>query len=200
MLCCPVVCLPRIAGVVSFVLAFVLLGAADASAVIVPGKGMHGVRLGQSKATVRARLGVKPEKPECGTVFAIRMNPDGTTTFWKSRRECRYQFRRSDLVNHGLTYVTVVFSRGRVIRLKTDAPSEKTRRGIGPLSPISALRRAYRACRKADRWHVCTLGHHSKIGDRYTTFESSGTLQVTSITITKIMEIADGGYFRPDDA
>ena len=188
----------RVAPVVPMVLAFVLLGAANASATIVPGKSMHGVRLGQSMTTVRARLVVKPEKPECGTVFAIHLNPDGTTTFEKSRRECRYRFRRSDLVNHGLTYVTVVFSRGRVIRLNTDAPSEKTRRGIGPLSPLSALRRAYRSCRKADREHVCTLGRQSKIGDRYTRFESSGTSQVTNITITKVMDIADAGYFRPD--
>lgn len=189
----------RVAPVVLFVVAIVLLGAADASAVIVPGKGMHGVRLGQRMATVRARLVVKPEKPECGTVFAIHLNSDGTSNWEKSRRECRYQFRRSDLVNHGLTYVTVVFSRGRVIRLTTDAPSEKTRRGIGPLSRLSALRRAYRACRATDRDHVCTLGRQSKIGDRYTRFESSGTSQVTSITITRVMDIADGGYFRPDD-
>ena len=188
----------RVAPVALLVLAFVLLAAADAPAVIVPGKGMHGVRLGQSMATVRARLAVKPEKPECGTVFAIHLNPDGSTSFEKSRRECRYRFRRSDLVNHGLTYVTVVFSRGRVIRLKTDAPSEKTRRGIGPLSRLSALRRAYRSCRKADREHVCTLGRQSKVGDRYTRFESSGTSQVTSITIARIMDIADAGYFQPD--
>ncbi len=188
----------RVAPVVLLVLAFVLLGTADASAVIVPGKGMHGVRLGQSKATVRARLVVKPEKPECGTVFAIHLHPDGTTSIEKSRRECRYQFRRPDLVNHGLTYVTVVFSRGRVIRLTTNAPSEKTRRGIGPLSPLSALRRAYRSCRKADRDHVCTLGRARKIGDRYTRFETLGTSKVESVTITKIMDIADGGYFRPD--
>jgi hypothetical protein len=190
----------RVAAAVAFVLAFVLLGAADASAVIVPGKGMHGVRLGQSKATVRARLVVKPEKPECGTVFAIHLNADGTTTFEKSRRECRYRFRRADLVNYGLTYVTVVFSRGRVIRLTTDAPSEKTRRGIGPLSRLSALRRAYRSCRGTNRDRVCILGHHSKIGDRYTRFETLGTTQVRSVTITKVMDIADGGYFLPDDS
>lgn len=175
-----------------------MFGAADASAVIVPGKGMHGVRLGQGMTTVRARLVVKPEKPECGTVFAIHQHPDGTTSFDKSRRECRYRFRRADLVNHGLTYVTVVFSKGKVIRLTTDAPSEKTKRGIGPLSRVSALRRAYPACRKADADHVCTLGRQSKIGDRYTRFETLGTSQVKHITITKVMDIAVGGYFRPD--
>ena len=41
-------------------------------------------------------------------------------------------------------------------------------------------------------------GRQSKVGDRYTRFESSGTSQVTSITITKVMDIADAGYFRPD--
>lgn len=188
----------RVVPVVPLVLAFVLLGAADASATIVPGKSMHGVRLGQSMTKVRARLVVKPEKPECGTVFAIHRNSDGTTSFEKSRRECRYRFRRSDIVNNNLTYVTVVLSRGRVIRLNTDAPSEKTRRGIGPLSRLSALRRAYRSCRNADREHVCILGRQSKVGDRYTRFESSGTTQVTNITITKVMDIADAGYFQPD--
>ena len=57
----------RVVPVVPLVLAFVLLGAENASATIVLGKGMHGVRLGQSMTTVRARLVVKPEKPECGT-------------------------------------------------------------------------------------------------------------------------------------
>ena len=46
----------RVVPVVPLVLAFVLMGAAEASATIVPGKGMHGVRLGQSMTTVRARL------------------------------------------------------------------------------------------------------------------------------------------------
>ena len=96
---------------------------------VVPGEGIDGVRLGDSRATVVERLG----KPDLGGIA------DGFYRAWYSA-----EYTQGQHAGLSVYFVEVDNQPGPVDELIIQAPhSGKTSKSIGIASPLNAVRRAY---------------------------------------------------------
>jgi hypothetical protein len=164
-------------GVAAAVALAAVAGAATVSAraVVVPGTSLAGVSLGQTQATVRTHLGAPPH---------VQAGAPGTSA------------ARWDYPAHNRLGIT--FNGGRVVSvvvtaLRGEKVYERTSRGVGLLSPMSAVSRAYPgACVPPQKAYGSPPRCFWRHGHVEMSFETSGrygtgwNAPVESIELTKI--------------
>ncbi len=138
-------------GLAGLVVGFALVAAQGANAIIIPQKGMAGVRLGMTQAKVRAVLG--PPK----TIFKGKNEFGRFTNFNYARVQVSFQGNQ------------------RVTNLRTQHREEKTRGGVGFGTTERLLRARVRGlrCKTEYGFRHCWLGAFLA-GRRVTNFMLSG--------------------------
>jgi hypothetical protein len=151
------------------------LGAAPASATIVPGKGMAGVELGDCQARAIEVLG-PPAKTFGRTDFA-----GFVSTYTYTRRGLKLEFRRGP--GECLELTSILTTKGK----------ERTKEGIGQGSHRRTLRRKLRG-EKCETFRLpnrrlrsCRLGAF-RPGRPVTDFRISSKLRVTTVRVAIVID------------
>jgi hypothetical protein len=152
----------------------VLALAAPAGAVIVPGKGMAGVRLGQCQERVIEVLG-PPDR-----TFGKRDIFGFVSTYWYDARGLKLDFRR------GPGECLVLSS------IRTTKAQERTKEGIGKGSTRKQLRAKLRGekCRtfrRPKRIRICWLGSFTP-SRPVTEFRIDSKLRVNNIRVATVID------------
>ncbi|MGE4425988.1 MAG: hypothetical protein AB7G37_06015 [Solirubrobacteraceae bacterium] len=162
---------PRIIGPAATAVAVILLAPGVASAAIVPGSSIAGVRIDATDATVRDRLGTprrisRPVSEIHGQRITIYRYAGLTVTFGPGPAAER-----------------------RVTSLSTTSRRQRTSKGVRVGSRRSLLRRAYPnlTCEPVGRRSVCWRGR-AEPGRKVTTFFLSTRNRVTRIDVGRIID------------